>query len=156
MRNGKYHYDKSHVARMSLCLVHSAQKLHQHHKMCLCVMRREGMVCCLRWCAFVQSGTVSVQPHPWFWSGDVLSTLLWPTSTTQWMGGAESLSLSQSSLLCSELEDHSSCSGHRPNSNPNPLSPSPTFLHLSFLTPSKIHLGAPKECLDLITVDNPI
>lgn len=23
------------------------------------------MVCCLRWCASVQSGTVSVQPHPW-------------------------------------------------------------------------------------------
>lgn len=24
------------------------------------------MVCCLRRCTFVQSGTVSVQPHPWF------------------------------------------------------------------------------------------
>lgn len=31
----------------------------------LWVMRRGVKVCCLRWCAFVQSGTVSVQLHPW-------------------------------------------------------------------------------------------
>lgn len=32
------------------------------------VCTEEGWVkvCCLRWCTFVQSGTVSVQPHPWF------------------------------------------------------------------------------------------
>lgn len=38
-------------------------------------------------------------------------TVLWPTSSTHWMGGqSHCLCLYQSSLLCSELEDHSSWS----------------------------------------------
>lgn len=54
------------------------------------------------------------------------STLLQPTSATQWIGGQSyCLCLSQSSLLCSKLEDHSSWSATGPNDNPKPLHPSP-------------------------------
>lgn len=48
--------------------------------LCLCVVRRGGKGCCLRWCAFVQSCTVSVLLHPWFGLG-----ALEPTSAVQWM-----------------------------------------------------------------------
>lgn len=53
------------------------------------------MVCCLRRCTFVQSGTVSVQPHPWF--GLVAFAAFFcdpPAPPSGW--GAESLSLSVS------------------------------------------------------------
>lgn len=78
----------------------------------MCVLRQgRGMVCCLRWCASVQSGTVSVQPHPW--SGLVGVSAIFcdpPAPPSGWGGQSHCLCLSQSSLLCSELEDRSSWS----------------------------------------------
>lgn len=51
-------------------------------------------------------------------------------------GQSHSLCLCQSSLLCSELEDHSSCSSQRPNSNPEPFHLPPlSYTLLPFLPP---------------------
>lgn len=94
--------------------------------LCLCVVRREGKVCCLRWCAFVQSGTVSVQLHPWF--GLVA---LESTSAVQWMERQSLfLCLCQRSLLCFEPKEPSSCSNRSPPS-PWPFSPTLVFRHPS-------------------------
>lgn len=50
-------------------------------------------------------------------------------------GQSHSLCLSQSSLLCAELEDRSSGSSHRPNNNnPKPFHPTPPFPHPFFPT----------------------
>ena len=67
----------------------------------LCVLGRWAWAAVFVGVHIVQSGTVSVRPHPWHWSGRVAHTLVWRTSSTQWMGGqSHPLCLSQSSLLC--------------------------------------------------------
>lgn len=83
-----------------------------------------GAVCCLRWCASVQSGTVSVQPHPW--SGLVVVSTLFcdpPAPPSGW--GAESLSLSVSEVS-SLLRTGGSqfLISHGPKDNPEPSHPS--------------------------------
>lgn len=94
--------------------------------LCLCVVRRGGKGCCLRWCAFVQSCTVSVQLHPWFGLG-----VLEPTSAVQWMERQSLfLCLCQRSLLCLEPKDPSSCSNPSPQP-PRPVSPTLVFQHPS-------------------------
>lgn len=95
--------------------------------LCLCVVRREGKGCCLRWCAFVQSCTVSVQLHPWF--GLVA---LESTSAVQWMERQSLfLCLCQRSLLCLEPKEPSSCSNHSPQP-PRPVPPTLVFQHPFF------------------------
>lgn len=70
-------------------------------------MRKEGKGCCLRWCAFVQSGTVSVQLHPWF--GLVVLFCYPPAPHSGW--GAESTSVCLRVLFSApKLKDHSSWS----------------------------------------------
>lgn len=91
-----------------------------------------GKGCCLRWCAFVQSGTVSVQPHPWF--GLVVFSAHRcdpPVPPSGW--GAESLSLSVSEFS-SLLRTGGSqlLISPRLNDNPKPLTCPPfTYTLLS-------------------------
>ena len=67
----------------------------------LCAVGRRALAAVFIGVHIVQSGTVSVRPHPWHWSGRVAHTLVWRTSSNQWMGGqSHSLCLSQRSLLC--------------------------------------------------------
>lgn len=106
--------------------------------------------CCLRKCIFVQSGTVSVQPQPWFGLVVLTSLFLWPTSSTQWVwGGAESLSLSVSEFS-SLLQTGGSqlLISYRP-CNPKPIhlipcSYSPPFSSKStfyFFSPSTVYIA---------------
>lgn len=97
----------------------------QIQRLCLCVVRRGGKVGCLRWCAFVQSGTVSVQLHPSFGLVAFRST-----SAIQWMGRQSLfLCLCQRSLLCFALKEPSSCSNHSPQL-PRPAPPTPSSITL--------------------------
>lgn len=80
------------------------------------------------------------------WSGGSFSTLLWSTSSTQWMGGqSHCLCLCQSSLLCSELEDRSSWSAAGLTITLN-LFTHPHFPSPFFPIPSKIHFVALTVC----------
>lgn len=95
----------------------------------LLVCNEEGGVkgCCLRCCEFVQSGTVSVQPHPCFGLVVISALFCDPPAPPSGWGGRVTLSVCLRVLFSApKLEDRSSWSSHRPY--PNPRVPTP-FSH---------------------------